>query len=134
MKRAALHDGTTVRNVIVYDPTGDYTPADGLTLVELADDDAVGPGWDVTPAGGFAPPPSLTADPSTIPADGATTSTVTYTNHGTSAPATVTFDVNGATTDVPLTSGVAAIDVTAATPGPVVVTCAGLTATITAGA
>lgn len=53
--RAVLHDGTTVVNVIEYDPASDYEPGEDLTLVELEEDSVVGPGW-VVAGDSFAPP------------------------------------------------------------------------------
>lgn len=128
--RAALHDGTVVVNVIVYDPASTYDPGD-LILDQLPDDSAVGPGWLVNPYR-IAPVKSLLVNPATIPADGATASTATYTNTFPGAPAQVTFDVNGTPTTVAVANGIAELDVTAVAPGQIAVTCDGLTATITA--
>lgn len=76
------------------------------------------------------PYPSLTSDTPTIPADGTTPAAVTYASGR--APASVTFDVNGAQVTEDVTQGTASIEVTADAPGPVVVTCEGQTATIQA--
>lgn len=76
------------------------------------------------------PYPSLTVDRDGIPADGATPAVVTYMSGR--APAEVTFDVNGASTVEPVAGGTAQIEVTAAAPGPVTVSCQGLSVTITA--
>lgn len=133
MARAALHDGTTVVNVIVVDPAADYTAPDELTLVELADDSPIGPRWRLR-GGEFIPPPvhSLTIAPDTVAPDGADVAVATYTDTRDQALAEVAFDVNGATATEGLVDGRASIEITAAAPGPIVVRAGGLTATIQA--
>lgn len=93
----------------------------------------------------FATPPApevvypaqatLTTDRDTITADGADAAVVTY-QYGRDAtfPAEdpVTFDVNGHQVQEQLVDGRAAIEVVASAPGPVTVTCAGLTVRIDA--
>lgn len=67
------------------------------------------------------PPPSLTTDRTTVPPDGTTVATVTYTNLRSDAPARVNFDVNGTVKDVALSAaGNAILEVASATPGDVV--------------
>lgn len=70
------------------------------------------------------PHPDLSADRDAIPADDTTPALVTYRSGR--APATVTFDVNGATVTEDTRDGAAAIEVTADAPGPITVTCQGL--------
>lgn len=129
--RAALLEGDQVVNVIEYDPAADYDPAP-YELVELADE-PVGPGW--RRRNGELIPPAmrrLNASPFQIPADGTTVSVVTYENSYDGAPTEVVFDVNGATATVPLVDGKAELEVVAATPDEIVVTCDELEVTITA--
>ncbi len=71
-------------------------------------------------------PPALGTDAYSIPADGTTAATVTYTDHSPTAPLVVTFLVNGATADSEVRDGVATIEVVASTPGPVEVSVASL--------
>lgn len=76
------------------------------------------------------PLPKLSADRDSISADAATPAAVTYESGR--APAEVVFDVNGATETVAVTDGTAQLEVVAEQPGPITVTCQGLTVTITA--
>lgn len=95
--RAALIDGDgLVVNVIEYDPLGDYEPGDGLRI-EYLGDEPVGPGWSYVGSGDYSPPPSisLTAEPTSITADGVDEAVVTYSNTYRNAPSEVEFDVNG---------------------------------------
>lgn len=117
--RAALTDTDgQVVNVIVYDPDSDYTPPNGLTLDELADESPVGPGWTRNGDGTYAPPPVRDLiGGGTIPPDGKTTATATYRDTHDDAPATVTFDVNGTAAIEPLVDGEATIEVASTTPG-----------------
>lgn len=121
MARAALHDGTVVVNVIAYDPEQDYTPPEGLELDVLADDAPVGPGYRVTVDGYVAPlPEGLTVNPDPVTVgEPALARFVDYTD---TAPAEVTFTVNGATATVALTDGVAELVVTMPAAGDVEVT------------
>lgn len=74
--------------------------------------------------------PRLTVTPDTLPADGETTTTVTYIDATAAAPTVVTFDVNGVTQDADLVDDRATIAVTADQPGLVEITCQGLAATV----
>lgn len=133
MRAALIADGL-VHNVVEYDPEADYDAGDGVAIEVLPESSRVGPGWRWSEAEGYREPPArtLTANPLAVPADGATTATVTYRNTYDDAPVAITFDANGATTEVDLTDGVAHLDVTAAQPGPVVIACDGLSVTISA--
>lgn len=118
--RAALHDGSTVVNVIEYDPEAEYEARPGLTLIELPDDSTVGPGWRVDGDSFTAPPAqSLGADPTLI--TNAETSLVTYTDTRDDAPAQVTFTVNGAISTVALSDGIAELEVTPSAAGDIAV-------------
>lgn len=77
-------------------------------------------------------PPHLSVSRATIPADGASAAVVTYTNTRNDAPAEITFDVNGAAVTEALLDGTASIEVTAAAPGPIVISCEGLEVTVQA--
>lgn len=76
--------------------------------------------------------PSLYADKQSIVADDTDVATVTYLNEYADAPIEVTFDVNGATTTESVVNAKAEIQVTAANPGSIVVTCEGMTVNIEA--
>lgn len=82
-----------------------------------------------------APPPApatLVANPTTIPGNGATTSVVTWTAaQNSTAPPSVTFNVNGQLETVSTTSGVAQIQLTSTNAGDsIVVKCENLTVTV----
>lgn len=73
----------------------------------------------------------LTANPPSIPADGTTSSEVTYKDESADPPAEVTFDINGVTSTQDVVDGVAQIAVTSKTSGDIVtVTCQGLSVQI----
>lgn len=67
-----------------------------------------------------------------IPADGQTAATVAYRRRADQAPAEVTFTVNGQAHNVATTAGEAALEVTAAEPGPIDIDVAGRTLTLEA--
>lgn len=77
-----------------------------------------------------APVPDGPDEPVTIPADGTTTVTIEHTDAAETG--TVTFDVNGTPTDVPIAGHLATIDIAASQPGEVLVEAAGRTVTFTA--
>lgn len=77
-------------------------------------------------------PAALVTDADSVLADGASVVVVTYTNYASTAPTSVTFDVNGAQATERLTDGLASVEVAAEAPGPITVTCEGLSLTITA--
>lgn len=100
-----------------------------------------GIGWTYSSTTGFtAPPPppppptpaTLVANPATIPHDGVTASAVTWTAaEGAVAPASVTFNVNGALTTEPTANNSATINVTSTMAGDtVIVKCEGLTTNV----
>jgi hypothetical protein len=67
-------------------------------------------------------PPSLTVEPSSIPADGTTPAVATYTHPDPdTTPAEVTFTVNGATSTVALSDGTAELEVTPSAAGDIAV-------------
>lgn len=121
--RAAVTDttGQVVNVIIVNDTT--FDPGPDLTLAVLPDGSTVGPGWRLV-AGAWAEPPrrDLAANRDSIPGDGTTAATVTYTDTHDDAPTSVVFTVNGATKTVQLTAaGNAILDVVSSTPGDTVV-------------
>jgi len=135
-----------VDNVVMCDPTtpggSAYVAAMGAsaTVVDLASvSPTPGVGWsyDATTGAFSAPPPppapeSLVAVPSSIPADGTTASTVTWTAaEGATVPATVQFNVNGVLETVGTSGTTAEIGVTSTTAGDTItVRCFALSATV----
>lgn len=69
---------------------------------------------------GYVAPVTVSVDRSSIPPDGATPATITYTDNRLNPPASIGADVNGAKVDVPLVGGVGTLAVTSANPGDVV--------------
>jgi redox-sensitive bicupin YhaK (pirin superfamily) len=74
----------------------------------------------------------LFATPSAIAADGQEVAVVSYVTTDEDTPAQVTFNINGVAATEALVDGTAAIEVTAVAPGPIVINCEGLEATIQA--
>lgn len=56
MRYALVNADGLVVNAIVWDGQADYTPADGLTLVEVPDGKSCGPGWTFDGIDWIAPP------------------------------------------------------------------------------
>lgn len=112
--------GQVVNVIIVEDDT--FDPGDGLTLTALPDDSPVGPGWRLVSGAWVAPPRrDLAVDRASIPADGTTAATVTYTDTHDDAPTSVVFTVNGLDSNaVDLVDAAAALQVTSTTPGDVI--------------
>lgn len=89
-------------------------------------------GWYKTPTGWADGNPKLEANKLSIPADGATTSTVTFSQVGPKTPAKIKFNVNNQEVEETLVNGVATVDVTSTNPGDlVVVSAVDLSVTIT---
>lgn len=131
--------GGSCDNIIVLDPaTSNGYPMDGLVEIDGLDP-MPGIGWRYDGSNWTAPPnPLLIADPSQIPNDGTTTSTVTYTWSGwpeDEPPASVDFTVNGGGPQtVDLTDGTATLSVTSADAdqqGQINIQCVGLVALVT---
>lgn len=57
MRYALVNAEGLVENAIVYDGEANYTPPDGLTLVEIPDGIGGGPGWTYDGTTWTAPPP-----------------------------------------------------------------------------
>lgn len=121
MSDYALIQGDRVANVVSVDSTTLAGQAYLVAIVSHYDR--------IIPAEGYArgqyldasgnpiPLPALTTDVPSIPPDGTTAATITYTNGQPDAPASVVFDVNGSTTEVALSGGSASIAVTSTTSG-----------------
>lgn len=136
---AHIVDGEVVN---VVDAPADLTPGWLLGALggqgEIAplsdfDPDPVGIGWKVID-GVPVPPPrrNLAVDRTSIPGDGTTAATVTYTDTHNDAPASVVFTVNGLDSNaVDLVGAAATLQVTSTTPGDVIeVTVNGLSLSI----
>lgn len=114
----------------VVDNTGVVTPPWYDATVEFVDVTDVEP----RPMSGFYKAsngrwvdgnPSLVADRYTIPADGTTAATVTFSQKGPQAPVEVTFDVNGQTVTESLTADKATVEVVSTNPGDEIVVSTG---------
>lgn len=125
---AIIDESGTVTNVAAWDGEAEWAPPDGHTAIPADGAAALG---DYYSGQAFHRPPTLTAEPTTIPADSTTPSSVTYRNTRPDAPATVTFDVNGATHDIALTNSEATLEIVANTPGTITITAENLTLNIT---
>jgi len=140
----ALLEKGVIGNVIVVEAADhpfpqEYIADDGNPYDEAVRVDAMDPrpgiGWVKKADGTFAPQYVLVADVTSIPADGKTVATVTYTDNTASPPASITFDVNGVKTDAALINGSASIAVTSTSPGDLITVTAGTTGiTISVGA
>jgi hypothetical protein len=137
---AVVENGTVINMIVIEDTSfiAHYQSANpAYSCIDTAGiAPAPGIGWSYTTAGGFTAPPtpaSLVANPARIPPDGTTASTVTWTaTEGATAPAQVTFDINGTPKTVNTANNQAAVEVTSTTAGETItVTCEGLTATVT---
>jgi hypothetical protein len=118
--RAALIDDTgTVSNIAIFEDWFNEASWNGLKIVFVADDLHLSPGWTYS-NGEFVPPPvnGLYA-PQT--AKLSEKILANYTNTYPDTPANVLFTVNGATTTVALTSGVAELEITPSAIGPITV-------------
>ena len=124
MSRVALLDefDNAINVIVVADddpgPTnGGYVPPDNQTMYPLEEDSLVSPGWRLR-GGIWQPSPTLSFF--TAPEESSVgTYVVVYTNTFDDAPTQVTFSVNGATTTVALTDGVAELEITTSVPGPI---------------
>lgn len=124
----------------VVDPAHITTPPWFTSTVTFVDVSAVTP----TPSEGstvangvwtYPPPPplpkALSVSPGSIPPDGKTAATVTYTNGQPGAPTSVVFNVNGNLTTVAVANETATLQVASATAGDVIlIQCDGLTTTL----
>lgn len=129
MARKALIDPAgVVRNIIEYDPEGNYVPPRGFSLQDAGSAQV---GWRFD-GSSLTGPPTLMTDRGEVASDGIDAATVTYVNHWPGAPGQVSFVVNGTTgPSVMLVDGAAAIEVTSSTPGDTItVETMGLTTTI----
>lgn len=112
--------GQVVNVIVVEDDT--FDPGDGLTLNLLPNESPVTQGWRLVEGEWVAPPRrDLTVDQDSIPGDGTTAATVTYTDTHDDAPTEVVFAVNGtASAATALVQGTASIEVVSSSPGDVI--------------
>lgn len=128
MREWALVRGNVVENVIVVDDDDhgfapDYVGRDDNDFERAVDLSTleVQPsiGWVFRRGIGYVPPAVIAVDRDTIPANGTTAATVTYTDNRAAPADHVTFVVNGEEQDppVPLVDGKASITVASSTAG-----------------
>lgn len=135
---AHVNDQGVCDNIAVFDENTPMQYFPGYININGLDP-SPGIGWHYENDTWYAPPNStLTANPDTVPNDGTTASTVTYTWQGwpeDTLPTTADFMVNDATRSAPLSAdNTASIDVTSAdadADGQIRVQCAGLTTIVT---
>jgi hypothetical protein len=136
VNRYALINDSRIDNVALVDDTTDEGLA-YLSAISGEYDTVIpvqtgGPGQYVTPEGDPIPFPTLTSDRPSVPPDGTTAATITYTNQEPTAPAAATFTVNGASPQpAELDNGAASVEVASVTPGDTItVEAEGLTITV----